>query len=170
MKVKLILLIAVTLLMTHAISAQTVTRETPIWQDDLPNQVLEAFKSAYPKANPRSYTKVEVNSVPLFYRIEIAEKALHRNVTYNPDGSVSNLEDRIATNELPAAAQQIIKEKHPNGRVERAEKVTRGGQIEYKSAVKSGDKSFNLVFDADGKLISSHEVKVTIVLHKHPGV
>ena len=166
MKVKLVLLIAVTLLMTHAISAQTFTRETPIWQDDIPEPVLQTFKSAYPKANPRSYTKVEVNGVPLFYRIEIAEKALHRNVTYNLDGSVAKLEERIATDELPAAAQQVIKEKHPNGSAERAEKVTRGGQIEYQAAVKSGDKSFSLVFDADGKLISSQEVKVTIVLHR----
>jgi len=164
MKVRLILLIAVTLLMTHAISAQTVTRETPIWQDDLPNPVLQAFKSAYPKAQPRSYSKVEVNGVPVFYRIEIVKKDLHWNVTYNPDGSVAKFEERIATNELPAAAQQIIKEKHPNGSVERAEKVTQGGQIEYQAAVRSGDKSFALVFDADGKLISSREVKVNIVL------
>lgn len=163
MKVKLILLIAVTLLMTHAISAQTLTKETLIWQDDVPNPVLQAFKSAYPKAQPRSYTKIEVNGVPLFYRIEIAEKALHWDVTYNPDGSVAKLEERIPTNELPAVAQKIIEEKYPKGSVARAEKVTRGGEIEYKSSVKSGGKSFNLVFDADGKLISSHEVNVTIV-------
>lgn len=166
MKVKLILLIAVTLLLTQAISAQTVTRETRIWQDDVPDPVLQAFKSAYPKTAPRSYWKVEVNSVPLFYRIEIGEKGLRRTVTYNPDGSVAKLEERIATNDLPAAAQRIIKENHPQGSVERAEKVTRGGQLEYKAAVKSGGKSFDLVFDADGKLISSHEVKVTIAIDR----
>ncbi len=166
MKVKLILLTAVTLLMSHAIAAQKLIRETPVWQDDVPKPVLHAFKSAYPKAHPRSYTKVEVDGVPSFYRIEIAEKNLHWNVTYNLDGSLAKFEERIATNELPAAAQRIIKEKHPQGSVERAEKVTRGGQIEYKSTVKSGGKSFDLVFDAEGKLISSHEVKVNIVIDR----
>jgi hypothetical protein len=90
----------------------------------------------------------------------------HRNVAYNLDGSVAKVEDRIAPNELPAVAQQTIKETYPNGSVERAEKVIRGDQTEYKTAVKSGGKSFDLVLDADGKLISSHEVKVTIVIDR----
>jgi len=66
MKANLIGAIAAVLLMSAATFAQTFTRETPIWQDDVPEPVLQTFKSAYPKANPRSYTKVEVNGVPLF--------------------------------------------------------------------------------------------------------
>src|SRR5439155_4240437 len=112
MKVKLISLMSVTLLMTLAVSAQTVTRESPIGKTDVPKPVLKAFKSAYPQASARSYMKVEVNGVP-FYRIESLEKDLHRNVTYNPDGSVAKLEERIAANELPAVAQQAIQEKYP---------------------------------------------------------
>jgi len=73
MKVKLISLMSVTLLMTLAVSAQTVTRESPIGKTDVPKPVLKAFKSAYPQASARSYMKVEVNGVP-FYRIASLEK------------------------------------------------------------------------------------------------
>ena len=163
MRVKLIFLMSVTLLMTLAVSAQTVTLERPVGKTDVPSPVLKAFKSAYPQASARSYMKVEVNGVP-FYRIASLEKDLHRNVTYNPDGSVAKLEERIAANELPAVAQQAIQEKYPKAKVARAEKVTQGDRIEYKADVRKGGKSFDLFFDADGKLISAREVKVNIVM------
>ena len=163
MKVKLISLMSVTLLMTLAVSAQTVTLERPVGKTDVPSPVLKAFKSAYPQASARSYMKVEVNGLT-FYRIESLEKNLHRNATYNPDGSVAKLEERIAANELPAVAQQAIQEKYPKAKVARAEKVTQGDRIEYKADVRKGGKSFDLFFDADGKLISAREVKVNIVM------
>ena len=164
MKVKLICLLAITLLMALPVSAQTVTREKPIGKGDVPDAVLKAFKSAYPQASTRSYMKVEVNGMP-FYRIESVEKDLHRNVTYNPDGSVAKIEERIATNDLPAVAQQTIQEKYPNGKVARAEKATQGDQIGYQAEVRKGGKSFDLVFDAGGKLVSAREVKVNIVIN-----
>ena len=163
MRVKLIFLMSVTLLMTLAVSAQTVTLERPVGKTDVPSPVLKAFKSAYPQASARSYMKVEVNGLT-FYRIESLEKNLHRNATYNPDGSVAKLEERIAANELPAVAQQAIQEKYPKAKVARAEKVTQGDRIEYKADVRKGGKSFDLFFDADGKLISAREVKVDIVM------
>ena len=163
MRVKLIFLLSVTLLMTLAVSAQTVTLERPVGKTDVPSPVLKAFKSAYPQASARSYMKVEVNGLT-FYRIESLEKNLHRNATYNPDGSVAKLEERIAANELPAVAQQAIQEKYPKAKVARAEKVTQGDRIEYKADVRKGGKSFDLFFDADGKLISAREVKVNIVM------
>ena len=163
MRVKLIFLMSVTLLMTLAVSAQTVTLERPVGKTDVPSPVLKAFKSAYPQASARSYMKVEVNGLT-FYRIESLEKNLHRNATYNPDGSVAKLEERIAANELPAVAQQAIQEKYPKAKVARAEKVTQGDRIEYKADVRKGGKSFDLFFDADGKLISAREVKVNIVM------
>ena len=110
MRVKLIFLMSVTLLMMLAVSAQTVTRESPIGKTDVPKPVLKAFKSAYPQASARSYMKVEVNGVP-FYRIESLEKDLHRNVTYNPDGSVAKLEERIA-----AATDREPGREHGHGR------------------------------------------------------
>lgn len=161
MKAKLTRTIVAVLVMTAATIAQTFTRETPIYQGDVPVAVREAFKSAYPHASARRYTKVEVNGAP-FYRIESVDAATHRKILYEPDGTVSKIEERIAVAGLPAGAQQVIREKYPKAKISSVEQVTAAGQVAYEVSVKQGGKLFDLEFDAEGKLTAAREVKINI--------
>lgn len=130
MKVTLMGRIAAVLLMAAPTFAQTVTRYTPIYKGDVPAAVWEAFKSAYPHASVRSYTKVEVNGA-VFYKIESVAGVTQRKISYNPDGTISKTAERIAAADLPADAQQAIPEKYPKAKITSAEKVTEAGQVTY---------------------------------------
>jgi len=153
--------------MTAATFAQTFTRETPVYESDVPVAVREAFKSAYPQASADTYTKVEVNGVP-FYRVASVDASTHRNILYDQNGTVSRVAERIVVADLPASAQQVIPVKYPKAKISSAERVTGAGQVTYEVNLKQDEKNFNLQFDAEGKLTAAREMKVDIVVTRNP--
>ena len=147
---KKLTLMAVGLLLA---SFPAFAQESKIKEKDVPQAVLAAFKSAYPNATIRGLAK-EKEKGKLFYEIESKDGATMRDLLYNPDGTVAEIEETVAATELPAEAQQIIKSKYPKGVVSRAEKVTKGNTIKYEVSIRNGKKRTGLAFDADGKLLA----------------
>lgn len=133
-----------------AVSAQ----EAKIKESDVPQAVVAAFKSAYPNATVKGYSKERENG-KLFYEIESKDGSTMRDLLYNPDGSVAEIEETVAATDLPAEAQQAIQAKYPKAIVSRAERVTRGDKIEYEVSARRGKQRISLVFDADGKVLKS---------------
>lgn len=134
-------------------SCSAFAQESKIKEKDVPPAVLAAFKSAYPNATIRGLAK-EKEKGKLFYEIESKDGATMRDLLYNPDGTVAEIEETIAATDLPTEAQQIIKSKYPKGVVSRAEKVTEGNTIKYEVSIRNGKKRTGLAFDADGKLLT----------------
>ena len=153
------------LLLATSAFAQMVTRVTPIYEDDVPKLVLDAFKAAYPKAKTRGYTKAEVNGTTTFYNIDSADGKDRREVSYTPAGELATIRESVAESALPAEAQQAIADKYPNGKVTRAEKVIEGDRVGYRASVETGAKLFSLEFDAVGKLTATREVKIKLTFH-----
>ena len=148
---KRLTLIAIGLLLA---SLSASAQETKISEKDVPQAVIAAFKSAYPNATVRGYAK-EKEHGKLFYEIESKDGATMRDLLYNPDGTVAEIEETVAVTDLPAEAQQAIKSKYPKAVVTKAEKVTEGDKIKYEVSARSGKKRISLSFDADGKLLKN---------------
>jgi Putative beta-lactamase-inhibitor-like, PepSY-like len=134
-------------------SSSVFAQESKIQEKDVPAAVIAAFKSAYPNATVRGYAK-EKEKGKLFYEIESKDGATMRDLLYNADGTVAEIEETIAATDLPAEAQQLIKSKYPKGVVSRAEKVTEGSTIKYEVSIRNGKRRTGLAFDADGKLLT----------------
>ena len=162
MKASYLRLIFTGLLLTTSAFAQQVTRYIPITKSQVPSEVIKAFKTAYPRASVRGYTKVEIDGTP-FYKLETVDGDIHRKISYTPDGSVAKMEERITVNELPEEALQATEGKYPQAKITSARRVTQGEQISYEVSVKKSGKAFELKFDAGGKLISALEVKIKVV-------
>src|SRR5437764_11162487 len=120
-------LIAIGLLL---VSVSAFAQEAKIKEKDVPPAVIAAFKSAYPNATVRGYAK-ETEKGKTFYEIESKDGATMRDLLYNPDGTVAEIEETIAAADLPAEAQQIIKSKYPRSVVSRAGEVTEGKTNKY---------------------------------------
>jgi len=149
--VKRATLIAIGLWLTSVCAS---AQESKIKQTDVPQAVIAAFKSAYPNANVRGYAKEKENG-KLFYEIESKDGATMRDLLYNPDGTLAEIEETVAVTDLPDEAQQLIKSKYPKAVVSRAEKVTEGDKIKYEVSARRGKQRISLAFDADGKLLKS---------------
>ena len=145
---KLLPTIACCLFAGFCVAAQ----ESHIKEGDVPKTVIDAFKSAYPNATVRGYAKEKENG-KLFYEIESKDGATMRDVLYNPDGSVAEVEETVATGDLPTAAQELIHTKYSKAVVTRAEKTTQGSKVEYEVSARRGKQRISLVFDSNGQVV-----------------
>jgi len=91
------------------LAVAAVAQEKKITGKDVPAAVISAFKTAYPKVTIRGYAREKENG-KIFYEIESREGTTTRDVLYNPDGTVAEIEESVATTDLPAEVQQAIGE------------------------------------------------------------
>lgn len=145
-------------LITMAVSLlalSVVAQEKKITAKDVPAAVMSAFKSAYPNATIRGYAREKENG-KVFYEIESREGTTTRDVLYNPDGTVAEIEESIAGTDLPAEVQQAMKEKYPKAVVTKAEKTTAGDKVSYEIVARQGKKRVTIEFDSSGKVLTKN--------------
>ena len=118
----------------------------------VPAPVLAAFEKAYPKATVRGYEMDQEDGTTL-YEIASVEGGKTREVSYRPDGSVSEVEEAMAPGALPAGVVQAVGALIPKATIRRAERVTRGDVIQYEVGLLQGTKKSERVFDATGKAV-----------------
>lgn len=129
-------------------------QEKKITAKQVPAAVIAAFKTAYPNATIRGYAQEKENG-KLFYEIESVEGTTHRDVLYNADGTVAEIEESIAATDLPAAAQEAFRQKYPKAVISLAEKTTAGDKVTYEVAARQGRKRISMEFDTAGKVLHS---------------
>ena len=134
-------------------SALGQDREKRVTAKDMPPIVIANFKRAYPKATIRGYVS-EIENGKQYYEIESREGAMQRDVLYNADGSVAEIEEVIDASALPRAALQAIRQSHPRAVITLTEKTVAGDKITYEVHAREGRKRFAMEFDSDGKLLS----------------
>ena len=133
------------------ISVSAIAQEKKITAKDVPAAVITAFKTAYPNATIRGYAREKEDGKTL-YEIESRDGTTARDILYNPDGTVAEVEESIPASDLPAEAQQAIKQKYPRAVITLAEKTTAGDTIGYEVSVRNGKQRITMEFDSSGKL------------------
>jgi uncharacterized membrane protein YkoI len=128
-----------------------VAQEKKITANQVPAAVIAAFKSSYPKATIRGYAQEKENG-KVFYEIESREGTTQRDVLYNADGTVAEVEESIPASDLPADAQQAIKQKYPRAVIVLAEKTTAGDTVGYEVSLRNGKTRIGMEFDSSGKV------------------
>ncbi len=126
-------------------------QEKKITAKEVPAAVIAAFKNSYPKATIRGYAQ-EKEDGKVFYEIESREGTTQRDVLYNADGTVAEVEESISASELPADAQKAIKQKYPRAVITLAEKTTAGDTVGYEVSLRDGRKRIAMEFDSSGKV------------------
>ncbi len=118
-----------------------------------PEAVTAAFHKAYPEARILDVSK-ESKEGKVYYEIESQDKSVRRDLLYSADGTVFEMEEAIAVKDLPAKVSEGLRAKFPAGKVERAERITRGKTVEYELLVENGEKKIEVLFDSNGAVKS----------------
>jgi len=132
------------------LSFSAFAQDVKLKKKQVPRAVIAAFQSAYPQATIRGFAREKENG-KVYYEVESVEGQTTRDVLYNPDGSVAEIEESIPSGDLPADAQEALRAKYPGSVVTKVEKITRGDVTEYEAHAKLGKKSVSMEFDASGK-------------------
>lgn len=118
----------------------------------LPEAVLSAFKTAYPDAVIKGASQ-ETEQGVTYYEVESVEGTLHRDLLYAADGKAVEIEESMATTDMPAAVQETLAKEYPEAKVLNSEKLTKGDIVQYEMQIQVGEKTIELTIDPTGKIV-----------------
>lgn len=121
----------------------------------LPAPILAAFKKAYPNATIKNAAK-ETEDGKAVWEVESVDNKLTRNVVYNPDGTVVDVEEEVAVSSLPAAVTDAVKAKYPKATITLAEKTTAGAKTWFELTLKGGPVA-SIELTPDGKPVPAEK-------------
>jgi hypothetical protein len=123
----------------------------------VPAPILAAFKQAYPNATIKAAAK-EMENGKIEWEVESIDNGLARDLVYNPDGTVVEIEEQVAPASLPAAVTDAIKVKYPKATITKAEKLMKGAALTYEMAL-TGAAVKSIEITPDGKIVPSANEK-----------
>ncbi|MFZ0452139.1 MAG: PepSY-like domain-containing protein [Ignavibacteriaceae bacterium] len=151
MRLKNIFVLIISLVFILFSASSSFAQEKKIEKKDLPQTVLTSFQNSYPKAEIKG-TSTEKEHGKTYYEIESMDNSQRRDLLYTKDGKVAEIEETLASNDIPDFVKSSVMKKYPNGEINKAEKVTRGNKTSYELVVKSGMDKHEVVLDSKGNI------------------
>ena len=129
--------------------------EHKITKNQVPSAVLQSFTKTFPNAKAESYA-TETKNGKTYYEIESKEGTISRDLLFEPNGKLVEMEEMIPYDSLPAAVQDSIKTKYGKNSFVSAERITKNNQITYGVVLKINNKKMEKTFNPDGSLASKN--------------
>jgi hypothetical protein len=112
-------------------------------------KVPATVKAAFTKAHPGASSKWEWEDAN--YEVNFKENGKIMSCVLDKQGTILETETEVTMNELPAAAQDFIKQHYKGKKAQEVAKITKAsGEVKYEVRVTGKE----LLFDANGKNIS----------------
>ena len=135
-------------LMVGQVSAQTIK------ESEVPKAVKDAFVVAYPAAKDMKWDKEDGSFEVSF---DLSKKNM--SVVLDEMGIIKEVEIGIAKNELPKVALEVLKKDYVGYKIQEAAKIVSNGITTYEAEVEKSEKTFELIFDNNGKLLTKKELE-----------
>jgi len=132
------------------LSFSALAQDVKLKKKQVPRAVISAFRSAYPQATIRGFAREKENG-KVYYEVESVEGQTTRDVLFNPDGTVAEVEESVPNNDLPSAGLEALHSKYPGAVVTKVEKITKGDVTEYEAHARVGKKRVSMELDAGGR-------------------
>ena len=143
---KKLMMIALLGLMVSQVSAQKIK------ESEVPKVVKDAFMKAYPAAKDVKWDKEDGS-----FEASFDHNKKDMSVVLDEAGMVKEIETEIAKSELPKAALEVLKKDYADYKIEETAKIVSKGITTYEAEVEKGEKTFELIFDSNGKLLKKTE-------------
>jgi hypothetical protein len=131
---------------------------------NLPKAVLTSFQKSYPNALIKGAATEKENG-KTYYEIERPDGSQRRDLLYTKEGKVAEIEENLASNEIPDFVKNSVMKKYPNCGINKSEKVMSNKNISYEIVIGQGDQENEIVLDSKGNIQrvenmkKEHEVK-----------
>ncbi len=131
--------------------------EEKIALDQVPKPVMDAVKKKFPGAEIKQAEK-EVEKDKTTYEIGLKHEGHNVDVSLKPDGTILEIEKEIAVKDLPAAVTKAINAKYAGAKIDKAEEIIEGDEVEYEVIVTTADKKMReIVLEPNGKIEEDEE-------------
>lgn len=134
--------IATSFIVTGFLCATAFAAETKVKVEDLPVAIQNTVKEQTKSAKLVGVTK-EKEGGKTVYELETMANGKSRDLMIDGAGAIISVEEEVALETLPAAAQTAIQKKVAGGKISKVETVTKGSDLSYEAAYtsKSGKKA-----------------------------
>jgi hypothetical protein len=146
------ILIIAAFLASFILVTQAQEQKTKYTPKDLPAAVLTSFQKEYPKASIKGVSMEKEKGVT-FWEIESIDGKVTRDLLYSVDGKKAETEETIEMAQVPAIVRTTLTAEYPKGKVEKAEKLTKGNVVTFEFQVKDASTEHEVVVASDGKLL-----------------
>jgi hypothetical protein len=145
------------MLFTFVFVLSTVAQEKTIKKNQVPSAVLDSFAKAYPNSTVKRYAK-EIENGKTYYEIESREGKISRDLLFEPDGKIAEIEESVPYDSLPTAIKDTISSKYGKSAFLSAEKITHPGKpLTYGLVLKVNGKKREMDFNPDGTRVKGGE-------------
>lgn len=135
----------------HSRSVKADVTEKKISKKELPAEVLKSFEEKYPSAKITGQLK-ETREGIAYYEIESIDSSRRRDLLFQVDGKIIEVEESISLHELPRFVQDSVRVKFPGATITSAERSTRDSHVEYELVLGDGKKTREVVVNSAGKV------------------
>ena len=131
------------------IKADVTTKK--ISRNAVPSSVLQSFQKEYPGAKITGQLK-ETREGIVYYEIESIDSTIKRNILFQEDGTIVEIQEPIAEADLPKIVHDGVTEKYPNAVIQSADIVKRDHHVEYEMTLRIGKQKNEVVVNSAGKI------------------
>jgi hypothetical protein len=142
-----------TLFFTVALATLTFAGGPSLKMESLPASVQSAVKAQTTNAKILNISAVNANG-RTGYEVEMTIDGQSRDVEFDADGNILEIEEQVNLSSIPAAAKSTIQAQSAKATFVKVDKVTKGANISYVALLKSPSGSnFELGVNAAGKVL-----------------
>jgi hypothetical protein len=121
---------------------------------DIPPAILKAYQASYPSGVIKNVSK-ETENGKVEYEVESMNGAFTLDIVHLADGKALEIEESISQETLPDAVKAAVQKAYPKGKIQKAEKLTRGEVSGFEITIAVGKKITAMALHPDGSLIKS---------------
>jgi len=133
------------------------SQEKRVMKSELPPAVQKAVESESKGATVRGYSS-EVENGQREYEVEMTVNGHSRDVTFAADGTILEVEEQVAVQDLPAAVRRGLRQKAGSGRIRKIESLRKRGKIvAYEAEVIKSEERYEIQVGPDGKTLPHPE-------------
>jgi len=134
-----------------ALTLTLFASETRVQMKDLPPPVQKAVEEQIKTAKLRGLSR-EVEHGKTYYEAETTVNGKSRDLLMDATGAIVEVEEAIALESIPEAAQRTLRAKAGSGRILSVESVTKGSTVSYEAVVEKNGKKSEVAVNSDGSV------------------
>lgn len=122
---------------------------------DVPAAAKTAFAAKFPQATKVKWSLEKAGE----YEAEFMLGKVETSAVFDRKGTLLETETEIKESELPEAVKTTLAKDFAGYKLDEIEKTDAKGVISYEMEAKKDGKKYEIVFDANGKLLKKEEAK-----------
>ena len=131
------------------VTSLMLAAEKRVKMNELPIPVQKAVEEQTKGSQVKGFSK-EIENGKTFYEAETIVDGKTRDLLFDPNGVLVEVEEEVSLGSIPAPAKAAIEKRAGTAKIVKVEKVTSGKDVKYEATVKRGLKSSEIAVTSDG--------------------